>query len=80
MMRTKQDERKSIMSKLIHQQQPSRDEIARLAYELWEQNAKPAGLEVEFWLKAEQLLRSQAKKAPRQPQTPSNRARIMHVR
>ncbi|MGA2176899.1 MAG: DUF2934 domain-containing protein [Verrucomicrobiota bacterium] len=51
------------------QQQPSHDEIARLAYELWEQSAKPPGQDVEFWLKAEQRLRSQALPTPRQQPT-----------
>jgi hypothetical protein len=59
----RQSERKSRMSKSI-QQQLNHDEIARTAYHLWEQNAKPAGRDVEFWLAAETLLRSQAGTAP----------------
>jgi len=42
------------------QQQHNHDEIARLAYHLWEQNAKPAGRDVEFWLAAEGIVRSRA--------------------
>jgi hypothetical protein len=30
-----------------------REEIRALAYELWEQNGRPAGRDLEFWLQAE---------------------------
>jgi hypothetical protein len=73
------------MSKSI-QHQPNHDEIARMAYHLWEQNAKPAGREVEFWLAAEARLRSPprtepsrrpARRAPRsEPQASSARAPV----
>jgi hypothetical protein len=73
------------MSKSI-QQQPNHDDIARSAYHLWEQSGKPAGREVEFWLAAEALLRSPARRvqsrrparsAPRSaPAAPSARAPV----
>jgi hypothetical protein len=53
------------MPKVIQRQQPSHDDIARLAYELWEKNAKPTGRDREFWFQAEQLLRPQA--SPQRP-------------
>jgi hypothetical protein len=52
------------MPKMIREQEPSQDEIARLAYEFWEQNAKPTGRELDFWLHAEQLLRSSVQTSP----------------
>jgi hypothetical protein len=33
-----------------------RQEIAELAYELWERNGRPAGSAESDWLKAEQIL------------------------
>ncbi len=56
----KHDERTSSMPKFIQQQKPSHDDVARLAYELWEKNGKPSDRDVEFWLEAEQLLLSGA--------------------
>ena len=35
---------------------PSRDEIARLAYEFYEARGRRDGLDVDDWLSAEQLL------------------------
>ncbi len=66
------------MPKSIQQQQPSHDDIARLAYELWEQNARPSGQEVQFWLQAEQRLRSSAQTAPKSapPQGQAAAARV----
>jgi len=61
------------MPKMIQQRQPSHEEIARLAYEFWEQNAKPAGRDVDFWLHAEQLLRSSARTPP-QPDRSAGRS------
>jgi hypothetical protein len=37
-------------------QQPAHDEIARLAYQIWEQRGCPPGYDVEFWLEAEHLI------------------------
>lgn len=34
------------------------DEIARLAYQLWEEAGRPEGLALEHWLEAELKLRS----------------------
>jgi hypothetical protein len=42
-------------------QHPTNDDIALLAYQLWEKNGRPAGQDVEFWLQAEQSLRSSIK-------------------
>jgi hypothetical protein len=38
-------------------ERPSRDEIARLAFELYEKRGRRDGYEVEDWLAAEQQLR-----------------------
>ena len=35
------------------QMPPSREEIALLAYQIWEQRGHPQGQDVEFWLEAE---------------------------
>ena len=52
-------------------------DIAKRAYELWEQSGRPAGKDLEHWLKAE--AESQAKKAARaQPllKTPNPRRTV----
>ena len=61
------------MSRSIEQREPSHGEIAQLAYEFWEKSGKPADREVEFWLQAEQLLRSRTVPAARPPQPRSVR-------
>ena len=38
-------------------QRPTRDEIARLAYERYERNGRKDGNDIEDWLRAEQELR-----------------------
>ncbi|HXG48119.1 MAG TPA: DUF2934 domain-containing protein [Methylomirabilota bacterium] len=38
--------------------QPTHEEVARRAYELWEQRGRPQGRDVELWLEAEGQLRS----------------------
>ena len=43
------------------------DQIACLAYRLWEQAGRPNGLDMDFWFKAEQQLATAAK-----PTTDSN--------
>jgi hypothetical protein len=35
---------------------PASDDIARLAYLIWEQEGKPHGREVEHWLQAKSIL------------------------
>lgn len=37
-------------------------EIRQRAYELWERNHRPAGLEIEFWVMAERELRVERQK------------------
>ena len=37
---------------------PSREEIARLAYGIWEAERRPSGRDVAHWLLAEQQLRA----------------------
>ncbi len=37
--------------------QPSREDIARYAYLIWEQEGRPAGRDVVHWLQAETHLR-----------------------
>lgn len=39
-------------------------EIRERAYELWERNHRPEGLEIEFWLLAERELRAQRGREP----------------
>jgi len=39
-------------------QQPSHDEIALRAYQIWEQRGHPQGQDVEFWLDAERQILS----------------------
>ena len=46
------------MQESIQPPHPSHDDIAFLAYQMWEKNGRPAGQDVEFWLQAEQALRS----------------------
>jgi hypothetical protein len=43
---------------------PAHDVIAARAYQIWEQNGRPAGREVEFWLQAEQSLLPSLKPQP----------------
>ena len=35
---------------------PSHDDIASVAYNLWEQDGRPEGRDMEFWVRAEQQL------------------------
>jgi len=44
------------MQESIQPPSPSHDQIALLAYQLWEKNGRPAGQDFEFWLQAEQSL------------------------
>jgi hypothetical protein len=37
-------------------------EIRQRAYELWERNHRPDGLEIEFWVMAERELRAERQK------------------
>jgi hypothetical protein len=48
------------------QQHTSRDQIAELAYQIWEQRGRPHGCDVEFWLEAERqiLLNSKPSRQP----------------
>jgi hypothetical protein len=43
-----------------HRESPTRDEIARLAYELWEKDDRPTSSPEDYWLEAERRLRRQA--------------------
>jgi hypothetical protein len=52
------------MQEPLQQPRPSHDDIAALAYEIWERNGRPAGREVEFWLRAEQSLLSSSNPQP----------------
>lgn len=38
--------------------QPSYEEIAATAFLIWEKNGRPHGRDVEFWLQAEQSLKT----------------------
>ncbi len=44
------------MQESIQQPHPSRDDIALLAYQMWEKNGRPAGQDLQFWLQAEHSL------------------------
>ncbi len=57
------------MAKKINaENQPSTSDIASLAYQLFEQEGRPQGRDMQHWLEAELLLKSQAPK----PATISN--------
>ena len=47
------------------QTKPSRDVIARRAYEIWKTTGCPAGRDVEHWLQAEQELRAGPQNTPK---------------
>jgi hypothetical protein len=75
------NERKPVMQETEHPQHPTNDDIALLAYQLWEKNGRPAGQDVEFWLRAEQSLRSSIKppaqappRVPRRPAPPRRKS------
>jgi hypothetical protein len=53
--------------------QPSAQEIAVRAYQVWEAAGRPAGRAVEHWLAAEALLRDATAARPAGPRLPSNR-------
>lgn len=56
------------------QEKPSdHEQIARLAYQLWEQGGRPDGCDLKFWLEAELQLRSR-KKTAEGPSTGSSRS------
>lgn len=44
------------------------DVIAHLAHQLWEEQGRPAGRDLEFWLAAEARLRARERIAPVKPQ------------
>jgi len=52
------------MQESIQPPRPSRDDIAALAYQMWERNGRPPGQDIEFWLQAEQTLLSSVKPQP----------------
>lgn len=48
-------------------------EIRQRAYELWERNHRPDGLEIEFWVMAERELRAERQARPsRQAKAPTS--------
>jgi hypothetical protein len=50
--------------------QPTKEEIKKRAYEIWERHGRPEGKEDEFWQQAEQELRNEDKSSPiRTPDT-----------
>ena len=42
--------------KITNEKKPSKSEIANLAYQLFEQEGRPHGRELEHWLQAESVL------------------------
>jgi hypothetical protein len=59
-----QHERKLGMQESTQPPQPSHDQIAVLAHQIWEQSGRPDGQDVEIWLQAEQSLLSTVKPQP----------------
>ncbi|HUA67823.1 MAG TPA: DUF2934 domain-containing protein [Candidatus Saccharimonadales bacterium] len=55
------------------EQRPTHDEIARVAYQEWEQKGRPQGQDLECWLKAEEQLTAACK--PRSSVRPSYQTR-----
>ena len=43
---------------VVSSPQPTIEEIAAKAYAIWEQEGRPAGRDMEFWLRAEVELRA----------------------
>ena len=43
---------------------PDHHRISEMAYRLWEQDGKPLGLDVQYWLKAEALIAEDASPVP----------------
>jgi hypothetical protein len=58
------------MQESIQQPHPSRDDIAALAYQMWDKSGRPAGQDVEFWLQAEQSLLASFKPQPQAASQP----------
>ena len=46
---------------------PTREEIARRAYQIWEQEGQPKGCELVHWLKAEAELVAERERATERP-------------
>lgn len=46
---------------------PDTDDIARLAYAIWEQEGRPLGRDQQHWLEAERLLTATPVKLPPRP-------------
>jgi hypothetical protein len=51
------------MQNTIEQARPAEDQIARLAYHLWEQQGRPSGRDVEHWFMAERQLLAEQRAA-----------------
>ena len=60
------------MQKANQPPHPKHEEIAALAHQIWENNGRPAGRDVQFWLQAEQSLLSSVN-APPPTQAPGAR-------
>jgi hypothetical protein len=43
------------------------ERIRERAYELWDRNHRPEGLDIQFWLLAERELKAEARNEPGQP-------------
>jgi len=50
-----------------HSDSPTQDQIARRAYEIFEQRGRPAGCDLEHWLEAERQLRTEPPARGAQP-------------
>lgn len=56
------------MKKIKQENKPTNEKIAALAHQLFEQEGRPHGRDLDHWLQAEFLLRSQAdQKAEQNP-------------
>jgi hypothetical protein len=56
---------------------PTEEQIKQMAHNLWEQEGRPAGKDVEHYLAAKQTLEEQeaSQKRPKAPRTPKTRTR-----
>jgi hypothetical protein len=57
-----------------HHKQISHEDKQRLAYHLWEQSHRPAGMDVDFWMQAEQQLEAELANLREQPVTGGRKA------
>jgi outer membrane biosynthesis protein TonB len=57
---------------LTDEKKITHEEIARYAYLLWEEDGKPEGRDVDYWVKAEELLYQAAEQGLAAPEVPKS--------